>query len=565
MTSSAQTAAAPADEVLWCWVLIETGSNQDFIFAVNKQAYQVGASYVVAQVGTWVRDAVEHLERSPVEAHGEVRLVLATSSKALLLVQEPRTGRRIVSAVTRKAVVETPGLDVWGVVTSQGFPIDRVEQGLAAVHREHALARSGRPSAAQRHPVLPVTELCAYSGRPASRLQEEVEGGQARPRGHAVDAVWRQARRGRRSMTALLGGPGSAADQDAEGAVVSPVLQDLTQEVANAGWVAVVHADGNGLGEVFQSMGDPGGYTGSGFLTAYTAFSQQLEQVSRAALRRAMEPFAERAGCILPLVAAGDDLTIVLDARIAVEVVAGYLDAFHELTQTGVVREVVQRTTGRDRLTAAAGIAVVKPHFPFHQAYDLAEQLCAVAKQVKVEAPGCSAWDVQVFHDTVASDLRAVRDHLSVVLPVDGADGGTTDLWAGPVVVPPREHGTTLPGWAEQRSHARFLDAVAGYGPRSDAPDGGPLLASSPAHDLRAALVRGGAAVTATRQRVVERSAAPDELGRYLEAHLVCAATGEGGAAERFSRVLTAMDVADVGVGRAAGERGAAGGSEARS
>ena len=261
--------------------------------------------------------------------------------------------------------------------------------------------------------------------------------------------------------------------------------------------------------------------------------------------------------------AAGDDLTVVLDARIAVEVVARYLDAFHELTQTGVVREVVQRTTGRDRLTAAAGIAVVKPHFPFHQAYDLAEQLCAVAKQVKVEAPGCSAWDVQVFHDTVASDLRAVRDHLSVVLPADGADGGVTDLWAGPVVVPPRDGGTTLPSWAEQRSHSRFVDAVAGYGPRGDASDGdgGPLLASSPAHDLRAALVHGGEVVPATRRRIVERSAAPDELGRYLEVHLDCATTSQSGAVERFSRVLTAMDVADVGLGRAAGERGAAGGS----
>ena len=78
------------------------------------------------------------------------------------------------------------------------------------------------------------------------------------------------------------------------------------------------------------------------------------------------------------MVVGGDDLTVVCHARLALPLVRAFALAFEEQT---AVQPTVNAITGGG-LTAAAGIAYVKPHHPFSAAYGLAEELTASAKQV---------------------------------------------------------------------------------------------------------------------------------------------------------------------------------------
>ncbi len=106
--------------------VIETASNQAFVFASNKQAVNVGASELIFQVGsTWVPEAVEQLrKREPVE----VEEVVLASGKALLIADTEEHGRSIIRVVTERALREAPGLPVWGVVDPEPL-VDDADRG----------------------------------------------------------------------------------------------------------------------------------------------------------------------------------------------------------------------------------------------------------------------------------------------------------------------------------------------------------------------------------------------------------------------------------------------------
>ena len=148
-------------------VLIETSGNQNYIFATNKLRENVGASELTFQAGTkYVLEAVGDaggpelppdtldslLDKNAEPAADAlspylVEIILAVSGKALLLVRDEATGRKIVRLVTLRALKEAPGLDVRGVVGSAFDPEnDAVHKRIAEVHRlleQVAVPRSG--------------------------------------------------------------------------------------------------------------------------------------------------------------------------------------------------------------------------------------------------------------------------------------------------------------------------------------------------------------------------------------------------------------------------------------
>ncbi len=161
-------------------------------------------------------------------------------------------------------------------------------------------------------------------------------------------------------------------------------------------------------------------------------------------------------------------------------------------------------------LTACAGVAVVKPHFPFSAAYDLAEELTKEAKKtVKRYAPRssgqprprASAFSFHVQYDSGGSDPEHLRERMQV--PPGAADLATEPdrkkrrklralLYAQPYVVTRdmREPWTQGRHWDDLvRRAAALIDTV-------DQPDGVQesgerKLPTSQMHDLRDALFAG--------------------------------------------------------------------------
>jgi hypothetical protein len=72
-----------------------------------------------------------------------------------------------------------------------------------------------------------------------------------------------------------------------------------------------------------------------------------------------------------PIVFGGDDVTFVCEGRLGLPLAAHYLSRLAE-----------EELPDGDPLYARAGVAIVKTHYPFARAYELADALCASAKDL---------------------------------------------------------------------------------------------------------------------------------------------------------------------------------------
>lgn len=133
------------------------------------------------------------------------------------------------------------------------------------------------------------------------------------------------------------------------------------------GPVAVLHADGSGVGERLLGLGNDE--------AKLARFSNAVSEASRAAVRAAVDTLGERSVLFArPVVSAGDDLTYIVPAADARRFTEAWLRAFEAET------ELRKGDLGGSRLVGGAGIVIVNRGYPFSSAYELAEKLCKAAK-----------------------------------------------------------------------------------------------------------------------------------------------------------------------------------------
>ncbi len=521
-------------------VLLETSGNQRYIFATNKLRENVGASHLTYLAGTqWVLEAVravtgqelwsddvEQLARNLqskalnplVEEEGtRVEVITATSGKALLLVQEEEVARSLVAAVTKRALCEAPGLDLCGVVT----PVDWAQPlgpQVQLAHRRHQEVHASLPGPELRFPTMPFVAPCDVSGLPASALvQYRDEEGQVveEERLSKVSLAKRDRRDdGIARMERLLGLrlPHLSEEERERPQMQDPLDRFFARGAHRGGdgWVAIVHADGNGVGGLFHRFWDYAiseeeaarpSQANRTYVGRLREFSLALEACTLAACQRALPavPLEEAEDGqhyrpLVPLVLGGDDVTVYCAGRSALRFAQCFLTAFEQETaKCPAVSQIAARAClDASRLAASAGVAIVKPHFPFHTAYELAEELCTSAKEVKARVRQgevswpCSSLDFHVLYDTMVVNLRDLRERNR---PEGLRD---TYLHARPFVVTPMaELPESLPeetrAWARRHHWCRLVKRVAALR-KDDSQTGARALPSSQLHVLREGL-----------------------------------------------------------------------------
>lgn len=484
-------------------VLLETSGNQGFIFATNRLRENIGASELTYQAGTfWIGDAVdkenqqEHFKNccTPKEFRDALRsqdkidstdrkaeIMLAASGKALVLARDAKIARNIVAEVTGRALLEAPGLDLAGVYlpfTWSKSDSKSLADAVKAVHKEFEKARSRRPSPENRFLRLPIIASCAVSGLPASTIGKDPRGGDQRI--SLVSSVKRDtAQKGIKRLQKIAQPHSLASDIN---------KLEKVFETEDMSWIAIVHADGNGLGQIFldfhQYIGDQ---NNRNYIQKYREFSLALDECTEEAFRQALDevlPKGKDFLPIVPLIIGGDDLTVVCHGKYALEFTRVFLHKFEEETQRkNAIAEIAQKAFGIGRLSACAGIAIVKRHFPFSVAYELAEDLIKSAKTVKrkVTKRGekntpfpCSAIDFHILYDTSGVDLDDIRTQLR--------PEPNTELYNRPYVVSKVDALNAAEGheWAKLHQWQRLGDRVQALKAGE--------LPSSQSHAIRTAL-----------------------------------------------------------------------------
>ena len=154
--------------------------------------------------------------------------------------------------------------------------------------------------------------------------------------------------------------------------------------------LALVHADGNGLGLILQALNRAAGSRSDRFIALYSDFSALVERVTtraaKEATRQVLLPARNGGGCLAarPILLGGDDITLLVRADLAMDYVHHFTEAF-EAASRGELDDLKRRhDLGDDlpeQLTLGIGLVYLRASQPFRMAVGLAESLTRVAKQ----------------------------------------------------------------------------------------------------------------------------------------------------------------------------------------
>ena len=457
-------------------VMLQTNSNQSFIFSSPRLREQIGASFEITLLSRWVKEEAEKLLKpKPLPSSFWVS---DSSGKVIVRFTEadgdPKDlAKQLIREVTLRALTDAPGLDVTGVFieTSSG-PVDPAD--LERLDREFSEYSLNRRPAAARFPQFPFLERGSESALPASAslcdlkliqeplkpnsfdessplsLPSRVKRAFARTsREQQVEDVKKRLNKRRKKLeqeplldpTKL-----AAAFQDGEES------EDATDMLSSVG---VIHIDGNGVGAIMRDLGCAhravqivGDSTTSdeetteeseGLQSFIMEVNRRLDNVVKDAialswydvqkltLKDVQQLTQDTVAPIVPVLVGGDDVTVYTDGRYAIPFAEAYIRHYEELTKDDDLLSVLAIVAGgkkpdapeRDHfeigdyiiqkpgpLTASAGVAIVGRNFPFHIAYDLAEELVKRGKKLgkkKREVP-CSTIDFHVLRDATVLD-----------------------------------------------------------------------------------------------------------------------------------------------------------------
>lgn len=386
--------------------LFGTVSIQSYVFGSNRLKENAGASYLAAC-------ALDHWSRHP------GKIYVGGGNAAVEFDCDP--GDEIFEW-SRTWLQNAPGLRV----TAACVPITGSLQD-AYRQAQRQLAESENAAFGAELEALPVVRTCPSTGGPAG-LREGSEW---------LSYEAKRKRDGFERAEARLATDFSLPDNYR----FPRDLSDLgTREGASQ--VAIVHADGNGIGKELKRIVDRK-YEGGdeAFRTALSAFSVDLTATARTAFRKTLNtlPIAQlyednEIGLawevegenkklffpVRPIVYGGDDLTFICHGRLGLALAWRYLSEFAQASKS--------------KFTACAGVVIMPGKFPFARGYELATELCLNAKK-KRGTRGGSWLDFHILKEGSEGSLKHARASFQADVGRPYKIGGTWDefetAWTG--------------------------------------------------------------------------------------------------------------------------------------
>ena len=411
-------------------VVFGTASLQQYIFQSNRLKENIGASYlakhwlssglvetVEADTTDWDKYTDKPLNRQSKNQH--INLIYVGGGNAALLCKSWKVATNAVRTWSHQLLQKAPGLR--GVV---GY--GKVNKFLAEAYRE-ALKDLARCEEALQFGTplhgLSVTRSCPTTGLPASLPRKRGTGDDSqdewisRTAARKRDEVGTQADRGDAQKTITkefkeVLAPDTNRKVKQQRFAVE--LEDLGGYEGQS-YIAVVHADGNRIGEKLMDVIKENTNNNEEFLRHIREFSSSLTRSSQNALKATLEYLKaalplksfrnpEDVFPLRPIVYGGDDLTFICDGRLGLDLTAFYLKEF--------AKENIKVCGTDQSVDACAGVAIVPTKFPFAEAYNFADQLCGEAKwKRRTKGNSKGTWlDFQIIQEGATRSVTALRE-----------------------------------------------------------------------------------------------------------------------------------------------------------
>jgi hypothetical protein len=420
--------------------VLDTTGIQPYIFGSNRLRENIGASYLVSQAtDNWARNALNILKAkinrevyafNPKNHQPDAKpnieddelaaeLVYAGGGNTILLFSDKQYAVQFTQILSKRILEEAPGINL--VAVHQEF--DWGSESLYDVVQElmkndlDTKKRSRIPSS----PLLGlgVTANCRSTQLVAVGMSDKFEDEDDEP--YLISREIKQKRLAVKTANKKL--KNQFLSSETLATYEFPRRIDyMGRTEGDSSYVAVVHADGNGMGKRFQKFGE--NLSNRDYIIAMRKLSYSVNQAGINALKKVVEILVQSIIEVdengkkvkkvkgkfeikdnnlpfRPLVYGGDDVTFICDGRLGLELAAIYLEEMEK-----------QLVADGQPIKACAGISVVKTHYPFARAYQLSEDLCKKAKKfVKDEKKGdFSALDWHLAASGLSGSISEIRD-----------------------------------------------------------------------------------------------------------------------------------------------------------
>ncbi|MCA9960884.1 MAG: hypothetical protein KC443_17710, partial [Anaerolineales bacterium] len=463
-------------------LLIDTTQTQRYIFGSNRLMENIGGSYLVAMATEqWV---LETIVKNGIEPHNirqkadktyeinpdryfedglAVEVITAGGGNSILLCRDKTVMKTFLRLYSHRLLRDAPNIPVY--TAHEPFDWSGTQKLAEAVGKLMGeTANKAKQMQQDSQPLLGVgvSVPCKATGLPAVQMSKPVGDTPPYP------------------ISAEIAAKHAVADQKNENLAAITYLKkevpinedhyrypgdfdDMVSRKGEANYIAIVHADGDGVGSRLKTLGKGKDWDNRTYITERRKFSDGLKAATRQALQATIKSLQDKLlqdskpnGDVLiafygdeeqrielqpieegkylyylpfrPIISGGDDVTFVCDGRIAHALTLNYLRAFKQATNS--IKTEGEKVFDKP-ISASAGIAIVRTHYPFARAYDLAEDLMENAKRArrfnkwKEEEIGALDW-----HFTVGGlygDVRTIRER--------EYKGGSGDLTLRPVAI----------------------------------------------------------------------------------------------------------------------------------
>ncbi|HAA86397.1 MAG TPA: hypothetical protein DCE14_08655 [Kosmotogaceae bacterium] len=391
-------------------VLIDTASIQNYIYSSNRLKDNIGASFLVSNLfsepllrtlGEVCHFNPEDFEKwkaspeqKPFEEGSKCDIGYIGGGNALIFFKDGTKAEDFIKEYSKLLLVEAPGVrTAFGVL--KGFDLDNFSESMKAIHQN--LNRNKNLF----HPVVElrkygITAECPRSGQSAEFPPVLTPEGAE----FLSSVTWKKLQaieQSNKTLASAIGDILGGRFTFTEHVDRLWMIEDPQQHGNESGYVAVVHIDGNRVGEKFSatsSLHDIRKLSLSMTEATLGAFrdtvADLIELSDSGVLKKEDGFFVQREDSktllpIRPIVIGGDDITFLCHGKLALYLAESFISNFERRTaEEGVT------------LTACGGVAIVKTKYPFYRAYELAESLTSRAKRKSRATSNVSCIDFHV-------------------------------------------------------------------------------------------------------------------------------------------------------------------------
>lgn len=329
---------------------------QSFIFQTNKLKEIIGASELVEEICTSM--FAEQIEKTYEELLVDKNAIVNAAGNIKYVFDDEELCKKAFLEFPKKVMEAAPGITISQAVVE--FDKEQFSE-IVNILEKKLLAQRNRPMPSLTIGIMGMQRSRA-TGFPAVDKDNGNfydEGAKKKLQAKERNALWDK------SVASTLDYPNLTATDN---------INNITEK---NDWIAIVHADGNGLGQVIRTIGNNN--------EKLHQFSLALDKATTAAAQEAAAITLNKTDTqglkfypFRPIVLGGDDLTIIIRGDLAIKYVEAFLNAFEKETKKRLANIDVRLCNG---LTACAGIAFIKSSFPYYYGYNLAEDLCSAAKK----------------------------------------------------------------------------------------------------------------------------------------------------------------------------------------